>query len=80
MSGPAQEKAARAPRRLVLLKGDDHSEVEEVLVEYAPEQASGTKLHADLRKLAVERPGRRLAAEWLGPLGWTRFLWCGSRE
>jgi hypothetical protein len=80
VSGPTQEKSARAPRRLVLLAGDDHGEVEEVLLEYAPDQVSGAKLHADLRRLSAERPGRRLAAEWLGPLGWTRFLWIGSRE
>jgi hypothetical protein len=80
MSSPTQEKTPRAPRRLVLLKGDDHGEVEAVLQEYAPDQVSGTKLHADLRRLSAEHPGRRVAAEWLGPLGWTRFLWCGGPE
>lgn len=78
MSNPSAEKTPRAPRRLVLLKGGDDGEVEAVLQEYGPAQASGAKLHADLRKLSAERPGRRLAAEWLGPLGWTRFLWCGQ--
>jgi hypothetical protein len=77
MSSPTQpSKTPRAPRRLVLLKGDDQSAVEKVLVEYAPEQVSGSKLHADLQRLAGEHPGRCIAAEWLGPLGWTRFLWC----
>jgi hypothetical protein len=68
---------ARAPRRLVLLAGDDdHATVEGVLHEYPPEQVSGNRLHADLQRLAAEHPGRCVAAEWLGPLGWTRFLWC----
>ena len=78
MSSPTQEKAKRAARRLVLLTGDDNSDAESVLLEYAPEQVSGAKLHADLRRLSAEHPGRRLAAEWHGPLGWTRFLWIGS--
>ena len=78
MSNPNEEKTPRAPRRVVLLPkgGDDHGEIEAVLQEYAPDQVSGTKLHADLRRLSAEHPGRRVAAEWLGPLGWTRFLWC----
>jgi hypothetical protein len=71
------EQTPRAPRRIVLLKGDDSSEAESVLAEYAGEQVSGTRLHDDLRKLAAEHPGRRLAAEWQGPLGWKRFLWLG---
>ncbi len=76
MSSPSAGKTTRAPRRLVLLAGDDHGPVEQVLLEYTPEQVSGTKLHADLQRLAGEHPGRCVAAEWLGPLGWTRFLWC----
>ena len=68
----------RAPRRIVLLTGDDHGEIEQVLLDYSAEPVSGTKLHSDLKRLADEHPGRRLAAEWLGPLGWTRFLWCGG--
>jgi hypothetical protein len=80
VSSPTQEKTARAARRLVLLRGADDGEVEAVLVEYTPDQVSGTKLHADLRRLSAEHPGRRLAAEWKGPLGWTRFLWCGGSE
>jgi hypothetical protein len=71
-SGPGE----RAPRRLVLLSGDEKSEVEAVLVEYRGAEISGNRLHADLQKFARDNPGRCVAAEWLGPLGWTRFLWC----
>ena len=66
----------RAPRRIVLLASADDGEVEKVLREYAPPEPTGTRLHADLKELAAENPGRTVAAEWLGPLGWTRFLWC----
>jgi hypothetical protein len=37
---------------------------------------SGNRLHDDLQQFAARHRGRQVAAEWLGPLGWTRFLWC----
>jgi hypothetical protein len=67
---------ARAPRRLVLLQEGENSDMERVLQEYTGSAISGTQLHEDLQRLAAEHPGRCIAAEWLGPLGWTRFLWC----
>ena len=70
------EKSALAPRRIVLLSAAEHSEIETVLREYAPPEPTGTRLHTDLQELATEHVGVMLAAEWLGPLGWTRFLWC----
>ena len=66
----------RAARRIVLLVAADDGEVEKVLREYAPPEPTGTRLHADLQELAADHSGRTVAAEWLGPLGWTRFLWC----
>jgi hypothetical protein len=66
----------RAPRRLVLLADGEDSAVREVLAEYRGAEVSGKRLHADLQRLAAEHGGRCVAAEWLGPLGWTRFLWC----
>jgi hypothetical protein len=72
MSSPAE----RAPRRLVLLRAGEDSEVEQVLAEQAGAEVSGARLHAELARLACEHPGRCVAAEWRGPLGWTRFLWC----
>ncbi len=78
-NGTGQAPAARAkpqPRRLVLLKGDEGSPVELVLKEYAGSEGPGQDVHADLDRIATEHPGRLVAAEWLGPLGWTRFLWC----
>jgi hypothetical protein len=60
---------------VLLLDGED-SEAERVLQEYNGAEVSGKRLHADVQRLAGEFRGRYVAAEWLGPLGWTRFLWC----
>ena len=66
----------RAPRRIVVLTGEKDSEAAEVLREYTGEEVSGNRLHEDLQRFAAERRGEYVAAEWQGPLGWTRFLWC----
>jgi len=66
----------RCPRRVVLLRGGEDSEAECVLQEYHGAEVSGKRLHAEVQRLASEHRGRYVAAEWLGPLGWTRFLWC----
>jgi len=67
----------RVPRRIVLVAGDaNDGAVEKVLREYAGAEVSGVKLHADLPALAAANPGRIVAGEWLGPLGWMRFAWC----
>jgi hypothetical protein len=68
--------SSRAPRRLVLLREGTESAVEQVLAEYSGAEVSGKRLHADLQRLAGAHPGRYIAAEWHGDLGWTRFLWC----
>jgi hypothetical protein len=73
---PSKSSEERVPRRIVLLQDEEKSAVEQVLVEYRGAEISGKRLHADLQKLAREHAGRLVAAEWLGPLGWTRFLWC----
>lgn len=72
----ASPGAPRAPRRLVLLKDSEAGEVEAVLAEYHGADVSGNRLHAELQQFASRHGGRHVAAEWLGPLGWTRFLWC----
>jgi hypothetical protein len=73
---PSAQRSPRAPRRLVLLADGEYGEVERVLAEYQGAEVSGKRLHADIQRLAAEHPGRCVAAEWLGKLGWTRFLWC----
>jgi hypothetical protein len=78
MSSPSSsgQAPARAPRRIVLLSGAEDSEVKAVLLEMPATEVSGKRLHAELQRLAGEHRGERVAAEWLGPLGWVRFLWC----
>jgi hypothetical protein len=66
----------RCPRRLVLLVGDEDSAAAKVLQEYHGAEVSGKRLHDDLRRFAADHAGMYVAAEWLGALGWTRFLWC----
>jgi hypothetical protein len=73
---PPAAKPRTQPRRLVLLTGDERSAVERVLAEYSGAEAPGKDVHAEIDRLAGEHSGRLVAAEWLGPLGWTRFLWC----
>jgi hypothetical protein len=76
MARERQGPAERAPRRIVLLAGDEQSEVARVCAEYRGAEVTGRHVHEDLHKFATENPGRHVAAEWEGPLGWTRFLWC----
>jgi hypothetical protein len=66
----------RSPRRIVLLEADEHSGVARVLAEYDGPDVSGNRIHQDVQRLAAQHPGRHVAVEWLGPQGWTRFLWC----
>jgi hypothetical protein len=73
---PPSTGSPRVPRRLVLLAGAEDSDVAEVLREYSGAEVSGKRIHADLQRFAAQHPGRQVAVEWLGTLGWTRFLWC----
>jgi hypothetical protein len=73
---PTSTSSPRVPRRLVLLADGEDSEVVQVLREYSGADVSGKRIHADLQRFAAEHPGRQVAVEWLGTLGWTRFLWC----
>jgi hypothetical protein len=75
-AAPTGQSTPRVPRRLVLLKDGEDSAVDTVLAEYQGAEVSGNRLHADLQQLAARHRGRHVAAEWLGSLGWTRFLWC----
>lgn len=75
-NGTPAKATPRCPRRVVLLRDGEDSEVDQILQEYQHTEVSGNRLHADVQRLAAEHPGLYVAAEWLGPLGWTRFLWC----
>jgi hypothetical protein len=71
-----QPKTERTPRRIILLTDGEQSEPAEVLLELRGEEITGNRLHSEIQKQAAAHPGRLFAAEWLGKLGWTRFLWC----
>ncbi len=79
-NGKTGEKAAPAaapkPRRLVLLTEGETREVEQVLAEYQGDRVQTSNVHEEVQRFAGEHPGRWVAAEWLGPLGWVRFLRC----
>lgn len=81
-SSPDQKPAtfAPAPRRVVLLVNDRASEVERVLVQYEGAEARAANLAEDVQRFAAEHRGRTVAAEWQGPLGWFRFLWCCKKD
>jgi hypothetical protein len=74
-AGPSTSSTTRNPQRIVLLAGDEHSEVKSVLAEYPG---------ADLeRSMSMRRSpgspathGELVAVEWQGTQGWKRFLWC----
>ena len=78
-SANSAPEGQRHPRRLVLLCEGEDSIVETVLAEYRGKDVVGSRLHADLQRYSEENPGRIVAAEWAGPLGWNRFLW-GQKE
>jgi hypothetical protein len=67
-------QASHARRRLVLLTAGDAGPVAEILADYPGEEAR--RVHVELPRLAAQHAGQLLAAEWLAPAGWTRFLWC----
>jgi hypothetical protein len=76
MAAENQGTTERAPRRIVLLAGGERGEVRQVLAEYRGAEVTGRRVHEELQKLAAQHRGQYVAAEWQGPLGWTRFLWC----
>ncbi len=66
-----------APRRIVLLAlgSPPHAPPERILRESVP----ADRVREVLREESGRHPGRMVAAEWLGTLGWTRWLWCPAR-
>ena len=68
------------PRRIVLLRGDERSEPEQVLAELTGAEPRGKDVHDEIQRHAERHRGRVVAAEWQGPLGWSRFLWCRKEK
>ncbi len=64
------------PRRIVRLKSDADSEVREVLQTFEGAAIVGSKIHAEVQRFAAKFPGEVIALEWLGNMGWVRYLGC----
>ena len=64
--------AKAANRRIVLLPEGSplDADHETVLAE-----VEASAVHAEIGRLAEKHEGAILAAEWLSPLGWRRWLW-----
>jgi hypothetical protein len=75
-AGPNTSKSTRAPQRIVLLAGDQHSEVKSVLAEYPGADLEKVDVKDEVTKFAAEHAGKYVAVEWQDGLGWRRFLWC----
>ncbi len=66
----------RIARRIVRLKGDTKSEVQEVVATFEGDKVIGSKIQAELQTLAKKHAGETVALEWLGNMGWVRFVTC----
>ena len=64
------------PRRIVRLKSDAASEVREVLQTFEGAAIVGSKIHAEVQRFAAQFSGEVIALEWLGNMGWARYLTC----
>jgi hypothetical protein len=75
-AGPSTSKSERNPQRIVLLAGDEQSEVKSVLAEYSGADLQTVNVNEEVPKFAAEHAGKVVAIEWQDRLGWRRFLWC----
>jgi len=75
-AGPNTSKSERNPQRIVLLAGDQYSEVKSVLAEYTGADLEKVNVNEEVPKFAAEHTGKYVAVEWQDGLGRRRFLWC----
>jgi len=75
-AGPNTSNSSRAPQRIVLLVGDEHSEVKTVLAEYPSANLEKVNVNEEVPKFAADHAGKYVAVEWEDGQGWRRFLWC----
>jgi len=75
-AGPNTSKSERNPQRIVLLAGNEHSEVKSVLAEYPGADLEKVNVNEEVPKFAAEHAGKVVAIEWQDGLGWRRLLWC----
>jgi len=75
-AGPNTSNSTRAPQRIVLFAGDEHSDVKSVLAEYPGADLDKVNVNEAVPRFAAEHAGKCVAVEWQDGLGWRRFLWC----
>ena len=75
-AGPNTSSSTRASQRIVLLAGDDHSDVKSVLAKYSGSDLQTVNANEEVPKFAAEHAGKFVAIEWQDGQGWRRFLWC----
>lgn len=74
-SAPKGSRALRLPRRIVQVVEPEPI----VLEEFDPAKVNGKQVHEALAKHAKDHPTAKVAAEWLGPTGWVRFMTLGPQ-
>jgi hypothetical protein len=73
---PHASKSTRAAQRIVLLAGDERSDVKKVLAEYQGAELPAVDVGEEARRHGAEHSGKIVAAEWQDGDGWRRYLWC----
>lgn len=71
-AGPNTSSSMRSPQRIVLLAGDEHSDVKSVLAEYPGADLEKVDVKDEVTKFAAEHAGKIVAVEWQDGLGWRR--------
>ena len=64
------------PRRIVLLREDERSDVRLVLAEFSGADVDAADFGTLLDQHAEQHAGKWVAVEWQGGLGWKRYLSC----
>jgi len=63
LAGPNTSDSTRNLQRIVLLAGDEHSEVKSVLAEYPRADLEKVDVKDEVTKFAAEHPGKYVAVE-----------------
>jgi hypothetical protein len=71
-----ESRVTHSPQRVVLLTGDECSEVETVLAKYQDAELITVCVYEQARQLAAEHAGQYVAVEWHDGHTWLRLLWC----
>ena len=75
-AGPNTSSSTRASQRIVLLAGDEQSEVKSVLTEYSGADLQTVNVNEEVPKFAAEHTGS--ASRSSGRTGWAGGGFCGG--